>query len=175
MAVIVVSNCLLGCECRYKGDGCKNDDILSLAKEHTLIGVCPEQMGGLSTPRDPSERVGDKVISNKGRDVTFEYKKGAASALLLAQLNKADFAILKAKSPSCGKGIIYDGTFTGNKIEGNGTTTELFLENKEPLLFEIDSIIKSLTEYRDAIAEDDSERLTSLLRDGRIAKENIDG
>lgn len=129
LAVIVVSNCLLGCECRYKGDGCKNEEILSLAKEHTLIGVCPEQMGGLSTPRDPSERVGDKVISSKGRDVTFEYQKGASSALLLAQLNKADFAILKAKSPSCGKGLIYDGTFTGNKVEGNGTTTELFLKN----------------------------------------------
>ncbi len=136
LAVIVVSNCLLGCRCRYKGDGCENEKILALSKEHTLIGVCPEQMGGLSTPRDPSERVGDKVISNKGRDVTFEYRKGAESALLLAKLNRADFAILKAKSPSCGKGLIYDGTFTGNKVEGNGTTTELFLKNNIPVFTE---------------------------------------
>ena len=70
MAVILVSSCLLGCACRYKGDDCKNERILALAKEHVLLGVCPEQMGGLETPRAPSEIVGDKVMSNAGRDVT---------------------------------------------------------------------------------------------------------
>ena len=125
MAVILVSSCLLGCACRYKGDDCKNERILALAKEHVLLGVCPEQMGGLETPRAPSEIVGDKVMSNAGRDVTAEYRKGAEAALYLAQLNRADFAILKAKSPSCGKGLIYDGTFSGSKVPGNGVTAAL--------------------------------------------------
>lgn len=136
MAVILVSSCLLGCACRYKGDDCKNQRILALAKEHVLLGVCPEQMGGLETPRVPSEIVGDKVMSNAGRDVTAEYRKGAEAALYLAQLNRADFAILKAKSPSCGKGLIYDGTFSGSKVPGNGVTAALLLENGIPVYTE---------------------------------------
>ena len=136
MAVILVSNCLLGCTCRYKGDDCKNDRILALAENNTLVGVCPEQMGGLPTPRDPSEIVGDKVVSSAGKDVTAEYRKGAQTALYLAKLNHADFAILKAKSPSCGKGLIYDGTFTGNKIPGNGVTVSLLQKNGIPVYTE---------------------------------------
>lgn len=136
MAVILVSSCLLGCACRYKGDDCKNEKILELAKEHILLGVCPEQMGGLETPRDPSEIVGDKVLSCAGRDVTAQYQKGAEAALYLAKLNHVDFAILKAKSPSCGKGLIYDGTFTGNKVPGNGVTVSLLLENGIPVYTE---------------------------------------
>ncbi len=136
MAVIVVSNCLLGCQCRYKGDDCKCEEILALAKDHTIIGVCPEQMGGLSTPRDPAERVGDKLITNKGKDVTFEYRKGAETALFLAKLNKADFAILKYRSPACGKGMIYDGTFSGKLIPGNGVFAELLEENGIPYFSE---------------------------------------
>jgi len=136
MAVILVSNCLLGCTCRYKGDDCRNEQILALAENHTLVGVCPEQMGGLPTPRDPSEIVGDQVISSAGKDVTAEYTKGAETALFLAQLNRVDFAILKAKSPSCGKGLIYDGTFTGNKIPGNGVTVQLLQKNGIPVFSE---------------------------------------
>ena len=136
MAVILVSSCLLGCACRYKGDDCKNEKILELAKEHILLGVCPEQMGGLETPRDPSEIVGDKVLSCAGRDVTAQYQKGAEAALYLAKLNHVDFAILKAKSPSCGKGLIYDGAFTGNKVPGNGVTVSLLLENGIPVYTE---------------------------------------
>ena len=116
MAVILASSCLLGCECRYKGDGCKCDALIKLAESNTIIGVCPEQMGGLPTPRDPAERQGDKVISCAGKDVTKAYTKGAETALYFAKLNHVDFAVMKAKSPSCGKGLIYDGTFTGNKI-----------------------------------------------------------
>lgn len=127
MAKIIVSGCLFGNDCRYKGDNCKCDELLALAKDHTLIPVCPEQMGGLSTPRNPAEIVGDKVISNQGKDVTEEYTKGADTALYIAKLNNADVAVLKANSPSCGKGIIYDGTFTGNKTKGNGVTVTKFL------------------------------------------------
>ena len=136
MANILVSNCLLGCNCRYKGDGCRYEEILRLAESHTLIGVCPEQAGGLSTPRDPAEIQGERVVSCAGRDVTEQYRRGAETALFLAQLNRVDFAILKAKSPSCGKGLIYDGTFTGGKCAGNGVTVQLLLENGIPVFTE---------------------------------------
>ena len=136
MARILVSSCLLGSQCRYKGDGCRCEKVLALAENHILIPVCPEQMGGLATPRDPSERVDDKVMSCKGRDVTEQFRKGAENALFLAQLNHVDFAVFKANSPSCGKGIIYDGTFTGGKKEGNGITADLLLENGIPVFTE---------------------------------------
>ena len=136
MARILVSSCLLGSQCRYKGDGCRCEKVLALAENHILIPVCPEQMGGLATPRDPSERVNDKVMSCKGRDVTEQFRKGAENALFLAQLNHVDFAVFKANSPSCGKGIIYDGTFTGGKKEGNGITADLLLENGIPVFTE---------------------------------------
>ena len=129
MAVIVVSGCLLGFDCRYKGDNCANEKILELAKHNVIIGICPEQMGGLATPRDPAEQCGGRVITKNGVDVTEQYTRGALAALKLAQLNRADFAILKAKSPSCGSGIIYDGSFTGTKIPGDGIAAGLFKQN----------------------------------------------
>ena len=129
MAKILVSQCLLGCCCRYKGDHCQNEQVLSLAKEHTLIPVCPEQMGGLPTPRDPFEIVDNRVISKSGNDATKQFQKGAHIALFLAKLNQVDFVIMKLKSPSCGRGIIYDGTFTGKVKEGNGITVDLLLKN----------------------------------------------
>lgn len=129
MAKIIVSACLMGCDCRYKGDNCKCEELLALAKDHTLIPVCPEQLGGLATPRNPAEICGDKVISNAGKDVTTEYTKGAQTALYIAKTVGADVAVLKANSPSCGKGIIYDGTFTGSKTAGDGVTARLFSES----------------------------------------------
>lgn len=135
---ILVSKCLLGINCRYKGDNCFNEKIAALAKDNELIGVCPEVEGGLSTPRNPSEIVNDKVISSAGKDVTAEYKKGAEIALKLAQDNKVDLVIFKAKSPSCGKGLIYDGTFTGNKIPGNGIAAQLLIDNGFKVITEED-------------------------------------
>lgn len=136
MARILVSACLLGVECRYKGDSCPCQNIIGLGKDHTLIPVCPEQAGGLPTPRTPSERVGDKVIMRDGTDVTSEYRKGAGTALYLAKTLNADLAILKANSPSCGKGTIYDGTFSGGKCAGNGVTAELLINNGIPVYTE---------------------------------------
>lgn len=136
MATILVSACLFGCDCRYKGDNCKNQDLLELAKRHTLVPVCPEQLGGLSTPRHPAEICGDKVISDVGKDVTGEYQKGAETALYIAKTVGADAAVLKANSPSCGKGVIYDGTFTGQKTAGNGVTAKAFLEAGIPIFTE---------------------------------------
>lgn len=136
MAVIAVSGCLLGVDCRYKGDNCANERILALAKEHVLVFICPEQMGGLATPRDPAEQIGARVVTNKGADVTEQYTRGAEVALRIAQLNHADFAILKSRSPSCGSGIVYDGTFTGTRVPGNGICAALFKANGIPVYTE---------------------------------------
>ena len=96
-------------------------------KDNVLIPVCPEQLGGLSTPRHPAERIGGKVISDVGVDVTEEYNRGADIAVEVAKANAVDYCVLKANSPSCGKGVIYDGTFTGGKRAGNGVTVEKLL------------------------------------------------
>ena len=123
---ILVSACLLGCSCRYDGQSKLDERVLALGKCHTLIPVCPEQLGGLCTPRLPAEIQESKVIRRDGTDITNEYTKGAREALRLYELLCCNAAILKARSPSCGKGIIYDGTFTGTLTEGNGITASLF-------------------------------------------------
>ncbi len=124
----IISACLLGVECRYDGGSNKLPDekLKELKEEYELIPVCPECYGGLTTPRFPSERVGDKVLSKVGKDVTAEFSRGAEAALYLAKLFGADLAILKENSPSCGSGTIYDGTFTNRLTEGDGVTSELF-------------------------------------------------
>ena len=101
---ILISACLLGVECRYNGKGELREDIKALMKEHELIPICPEQLGGLATPRDPAERQGDKIITKTGTDVTAEYLKGAEEVLKLAKLNNCSASILKERSPSCGYG-----------------------------------------------------------------------
>lgn len=135
---IIVSKCLLGNNCRYAGDNCKNEAVLALGERHELIPVCPEQLGGLSTPRPPAERQGEKVIAKTGRDVTAEYQTGARAALRIAQESGATLAIFKSKSPSCGKGRIYDGTFSGGMVQGNGVTCELFEQNGIPVRTELE-------------------------------------
>ena len=127
MKKILVSACLFGNNCRYKGDNCLSEKLLDLGKDNVLIPVCPEQLGGLSTPRHPAERVGEKVISDIGVDVTEEYNRGANLAVEIAKANAVDYCVLKANSPSCGKGVIYDGAFTGGKREGNGVTVDKLL------------------------------------------------
>lgn len=122
---ILVSACLLGIKCRYDGGTTMNDDVLKLAKQHTLIPVCPEQLGGLSTPRVPAERMGNKVITKAGNDVTEAFKYGAEATLQIAKIGQCEFAILKERSPSCGNCKIYDGTFSDNLIPGKGLCAEL--------------------------------------------------
>lgn len=124
MKKILVSACLMGYNCRYKGDNCFSDKLQKLAKDNILIPVCPEQLGGLPTPRAPGERIGDKVMTNDGRDVTEQYQRGADIAVQVAKENNVDYCILKSLSPSCGKGLIYDGTFLGGKVEGVGVTVQ---------------------------------------------------
>lgn len=129
MKKILVSACLLGYNCRYLGDNRLSEKVVALSKDNILIPVCPEQLGGLPTPRFPAERINDKVVNSRGADVTEEYLRGAKLTLEIAKANGVDYCVLKAQSPSCGAGIIYDGTFTGNKIKGDGITAELLKEN----------------------------------------------
>ena len=126
---ILVSACLLGVCCRYDGRGNPSAQVLDLLNRDDLelIPVCPEQLGGLPTPRLPSERVEDRIINRAGEDVTDQFQRGAAEALRLARSYGCDVAILKERSPSCGCGRIYDGSFTGKLTEGDGVTTELLL------------------------------------------------
>lgn len=131
MKNVLVSACLLGVCCRYDGKEKANEKVLELLKRKdiTLIPICPEQWGGLSTPRLPSERRKDGVFNCEGTDVTEQYERGARQALKVARLYDCHVAILKERSPSCGKGRIYDGTFTGTLRDGDGVTAELLSAN----------------------------------------------
>ncbi|WP_066716116.1 DUF523 domain-containing protein [Clostridium sp. Marseille-P299] len=126
---ILVSACLLGVPCRYDGQSKINESIYKLNEHHTLIPICPEQLGGLSTPRDSSERVGDKIITNNSKDVSDAFYLGAKQALYIAQTCHCKIAILKEKSPSCGNKMIYDGTFSGHLIPGMGVCAELLMKH----------------------------------------------
>lgn len=123
----LISACLLGAECKYSGgsNALPEDTLAALREKYELIPVCPECYGGLTTPRAPSERRGDKVVSKTGADVTEQFQKGAQTALHLAEMFGARLAIFKENSPSCGSGTIYDGTFTGTLTQGDGVTAEL--------------------------------------------------
>ena len=121
---ILVSACLLGKSCRYDGKSKPCERVIALSNTYNLIPICPEVMGGLPTPRTPSEICGELVLMKDGRDVTENYNRGADATLKIAEVNGAKIAILKAKSPSCGKGMIYDGTFSGTLTAGDGVTVE---------------------------------------------------
>ena len=129
MKNILVSACLLGTPCRYDGKSKPCEGVIALGKKYTLIPVCPEVDGGLPIPRTPSERVGERVIMRDGRDVTANYKSGAYHALDLCKRHGIEIAILKERSPSCGKGKIYDGTFSGVLTERDGVCAELLIQN----------------------------------------------
>ena len=126
---ILISACLLGVRCRYDGGSKPQEPILRLMEKYTLIPVCPEQLGGLPTPRLPSERIGAQVVMKDGTDVTAAYRRGAEEALRLARLFGCRRAVLKERSPSCGSGTIYDGTFRHRRISGDGLTAALLKAN----------------------------------------------
>lgn len=127
---ILISACLLGVNCRYNADRLPvSGDVLKLMEKHTLIPVCPEVFGGLSTPREPSEIRGVRVYAKSGLDVTDNYMRGAQEALRLAQLYGCKIAVLKERSPSCGAGAVYDGSFCGRLVEGEGVTALLLMNN----------------------------------------------
>ena len=137
--MILVSSCLAGLEVRYNGTHCLDKKIRQLLEENQAISVCPELLGGFSTPREPAEIVGGngddvlngkaKVVEKSGRDVTELYIQGAYATLRKAQEVEATVVILKEFSPSCGSSMIYNGEFKGKKIVGNGVTTALLKRN----------------------------------------------
>lgn len=143
---ILVSACLVGKNCKYNGKNNYNENIVEFLKDYEPIYVCPEQLGGLSTPRSPAEIIGKKVINKDQVDITKEYEKGAQLTLMLAKKYKIKKAILKTKSPSCGKGKIYDGSFSNKLIIGNGITTELLIKNNIQVISseEIQNLINKL-------------------------------
>lgn len=126
MEKILISACLLGLKCRYDGRDNLHPLIEALKLKFTLIPICPEVEGGLKIPRIASEMVGDKVMNKIGEDNTEFFARGATIALEKAQASGAKIAILKTKSPSCGRDHIYDGTFSSTLIDGDGYTVRLF-------------------------------------------------
>lgn len=126
---IMVSACLLGENCKYNGGNNYNENVMEYIKGHEVISVCPEVLGGLPTPRVPSEIVNGVVTTRDGRDVDSEFKLGAEIALKKAIEENVDLVILQSRSPSCGVKQIYDGSFSGTKIDGQGIFAKLLIEN----------------------------------------------
>ena len=122
---ILVSACLMGVGCRYDGKSNQLPQLEQLMKQHTCIPVCPEIFGGLPTPRVPAERQGSKIMTQDGQDVTQQFVRGTAEVLRLADLYHCKAALLKERSPSCGSGQIYNGTFTKTLTEGDGLAAEM--------------------------------------------------
>lgn len=131
---ILVSACLLGQNCKYSGGSNYCPAVLDFVQGHRVIPVCPEVLGGLPTPRSPAEIVAGQVINRDGVSVDREFRTGAAKALEIAREQKADLAILQSRSPSCGVKEIYDGSFTGRKIPGQGVFAALLQEVGIPVL-----------------------------------------
>ena len=150
--MILVSACLAGIRCRYDGGSKPMDKAVELVKNGGAVPICPEQLGGCATPRIAAEIQGGtgadvldgrcRVARKDGEDVTDKFIKGAYEVLKVAELTGAKKALLKARSPSCGCGRIYDGTFTGKTREGNGVTAELLLRNGVEVTTEEDLSIR---------------------------------
>ena len=146
---IAISACLLGTPCRYDGKSKEYKGIKELEQYYNLIPICPECLGGLSTPRVPSEIVNGKVINKEGFDNTLCFTNGAKKALTIYEDNNCAFAILKESSPSCGANWIYDGSFSGKKIKGMGICAKMF-EEKGIKVYTEDDIDKIIKEAKDA-------------------------
>lgn len=137
--MIIVSACLAGIKCRYNGQAYPIPEVVELVTTGQALPICPELLGELPTPRECAERFGSKVITKMGRDVTNEFVTGAMKAADIAELTGCRTAILKSRSPSCGKGKIYDGTFSGKLVSGSGIFCEL-LQAKDITVFTEDEL-----------------------------------
>lgn len=126
---IMVSGCLLGENCKYNGGNNYSEKVAEYIKGHEVISVCPECMGGLPTPRIPAEIVDGVVTNREGQVVDEEFRRGAQIALEIARKEQIDVAILQSRSPSCGSKQIYDGTFSGVKVDGQGVFAKLLKEH----------------------------------------------
>ena len=121
---ILVSACLLGLKCRYDAQSKPHPAVLALRERHTLIPCCPEQLGGLPTPRSPAEWQGARIVNRAGQDVTAQYLRGGEEAAALARALGCELAILKERSPACGSREIYDGSFSRVLIPGEGSAAK---------------------------------------------------
>ncbi len=121
---LIISACLMGEPCRFDGQSKERKDLLVALKDKQHIPVCPEVEGGLPTPRPPAEISGNKVLRKNGEDVTQQFKKGAHQCTAQALSRNATSAILKSRSPACGCGLVYDGSFSGTLVEGDGLFTQ---------------------------------------------------
>jgi len=126
--MIIVSACLAGVNCRYDGNNNRCPAVQALIKKGRAIPVCPEQLGGLPTPRAPAEIKKGIVLTNSGADVTKQFKSGTKQALKIAKLSNCSKAILKARSPSCGIGKIYNGNFDKTLTQGNGIFAQALID-----------------------------------------------
>lgn len=136
MKMKICSACLLGINCRYNGETKLNQKIIELAKKEILIPVCPEQLGGLPTPREACEQKGEKVFTKTGKNLTISFNNGAKEVLKIVKLFDIKEAILKKNSPSCGCGKIYNGNFDGTIISGDGVMAKLLKENGVKIISE---------------------------------------
>ncbi len=144
---ILVSACLAGDNCKYNGGNNFNARLVNFMVAHEVVKVCPEVLGGLSTPRSPAEIVDGQVINKDGKNITKEFSLGTQKAFEIVKKENPDLIILQSRSPSCGIKQIYDGTFSGNKIPGRGLFAALCIEAGYNVL-DIEDIdeIKKLTE-----------------------------
>ena len=143
---LLVSACLLGENCKYSGGNNRNEQVQALERYFQLIPVCPECFGGLPIPREPSEIRDGCVVSKSGADVTAAFADGAEKALYIAEEENCGLALLKERSPSCGSRFVYDGTFTGTVVPGQGVTAAL-LAGRGVELFSEETIARLLLLY----------------------------
>jgi uncharacterized protein YbbK (DUF523 family) len=134
--MIIVSACLAGVKCRYNGEAFPIPEVIEMVQKGEALALCPEVLGKLPTPRPAAERCEEKVVTKTGKDITVEFTDGAQIALGIAKLIDAKAAILKARSPSCGCGLIYDGTFSRKLIAGDGIFATLLKNNNIKVITE---------------------------------------
>ena len=131
---ILVSACLLGENCKYNGGNNRSERVLRYVQGHEVIPVCPEMLGGLPCPRKPVEWVGDRVLTRDGDDCTEAFRLGVQRAIDIIGERQVDLAILQSRSPTCGVKQIYDGTFSGVRIDGMGALARALKEKGIPLM-----------------------------------------
>ncbi len=144
--MLIVSKCLAGCPCRYDGRDNLVPEIRALVERGEAIAVCPEVLGGLPTPRAPSEIQPDgRIVDRRGEDVTAQFVRGAERAAEICREKGCTGAILKARSPSCGKDVVYDGSFTGTRVPGSGVFAQMLLRAGIPVMTEEEYTTKEET------------------------------
>ena len=150
---VLISACLLGDNVKYSGGNNLTPELVTLLEKYNvkIVKICPECFAGLPIPRVPSEILGDKVFSKDGRDITEEFLKGAEISYIIAKKNKIDFVILKERSPSCGSSYIYDGSFSGKVIQGQGFTARKL--NEENIVIFSEENLKEIEKYLEKLSK----------------------